>query len=261
MDSSSLGAQQFHPVQENVPLPDRVAEQLRTMVLNGALRPGERLSNEPELAHALGVSRSTLRAALDRLTHDGLILRRRGIGTFVAGLPRLGENLNTNFGSTQHIRASGAVPGTAELHVEEAPATDRVAECLQLSPDAPVVAIERVRTANGHPVMFSREFVPLALLRAHNCADSPDQISHYLAVKQSLYEFLGQFPALAIHSGVADLQPAQADQLLSERLHTPVGKLLMYIQQVDYTVQGKPVLLSDEYWIADAFSFSVLRSV
>jgi len=70
-------------VKDSVTLPERVAEQLRSMIIKGELKPGVQLPTEPELSVALNVSRGTLRAALDRLAYEGVIIRRRGVGTFV----------------------------------------------------------------------------------------------------------------------------------------------------------------------------------
>lgn len=260
MDHPQPGSQPFHPVQESSPLPDRVAEQLRSMIIDGTLDPGARLSNEPELAKALSVSRSTLRAALDRLVRDGLIVRRRGVGTFVTSQQPVPTNLNVNIGATALICASGASPGIAELTVSQELGNDRVIESLQLDPASPVVAIERVRTANRHRVIYAREFMPAALLHMREPGISPSQLEQSLLAEHSIHAFFRQELGLEVHHGIARLRPAAADGLLANKLQVKPDSLLMYLEQLDYGADGRPLLLSDEYWVADAFTFSVHRT-
>jgi GntR family transcriptional regulator len=260
MDSEQPSTQPFHPVQESLPLPNRVTEQLRSMIIDGTLQPGARLSNEPELANALGVSRSTLRSALDRLVRDGLIVRKRGVGTFVTSQQPVPTNLNTNTGATGLIRASGATPGVAELTVSQQLGDDRVIERLELVPAAPVITIERVRTANNRRVIYAREFMPAALLHMRGDEVPLAHLEQYLTTDHSIHAFFRQVLGLEVHHGVAWLRPATVDTSLASKLHSTENSLLMYLEQVDYDASSRPLLLSDEYWVADAFTFSVHRT-
>ncbi len=253
-------SQRFQPVQGNVPLPDRVTEQLRSMIIDGTLEPGVRLSNEPDLANALGVSRSTLRSALDRLVRDGLIVRRRGVGTFVTSQQPVPTNLNVNTGATGLIRAGGAAPGIAELTVSQELGDDRVTQRLELGPASPVIAIERVRTANTRRVIYACEFIPAVVLHMSGREISLRQLEQSLATDHSIHAFFRQALGLEVHHGLAWLRPATADAFLANRLHLAENSLLMYLEQVDYDASNTPLLLSDEYWVADAFTFSVHRT-
>jgi GntR family transcriptional regulator len=260
MDSEQPSPQPFYPVQESLPLPDRVTEQLRSMIIDGTLQPGTKLSNEPELSNALGVSRSTLRSALDRLVRDGLIVRRRGVGTFVTSEQPVPTNLNVNIGATGLIRASGATPGATELTVSQQLGDDRVIERLELAPAASVIAVKRVRTANNRRVIYAREFMPAALLHMRGDEVLLTDLEQYLATDHSIHTFFRQVLGLEVHHGVAWLRPAAADTSLASKLHLTENSLLMYLEQVDYDASSRPLLLSDEYWVADAFTFSVHRT-
>jgi len=230
------------------------------MIIDGTLDPGARLSNEPELAKALSVSRSTLRAALDRLVRDGLIVRKRGVGTFVTSQQPVPTNLNVNIGATGLIRSSGASPGLAELKVSQELGSERVIESLQLAPASPVVVIDRVRTANGLRVIYAREFMPAGLLHTRGPDVSLSQLEQSLVTDHSIHTFFRQLLGLEVHHGTARLRPAAADGLLARKLQIEPGSLLMYLEQLDYDADGRPLLLSDEYWVADAFTFSVHRT-
>jgi len=90
------------PIRESRLLPRLAVEQFRAMIHSGELPAGSQLPSEPELARMLNISRSTLRAALSYLENEGTVIRRRGVGTFVADRLNLSNNLNINWGNPDH---------------------------------------------------------------------------------------------------------------------------------------------------------------
>jgi len=100
----------------------------------------------------------------------------------------------------------------------------------------------------------------VGLLQNQGHKSSLDELEEFLEAEQSLYSFFKRQLKLEVHHGLARLQPATADHLLAKKLQTQPNSILMYIDQVDYDTHGKPLLLSDEYWVADAFAFSVHRT-
>lgn len=232
------------------PLSFSVRDELAWRITSGAIPPGSRLPTEPQLAEDLGVSRATLREALRSLEEDGFVTRRRGAGTFATHRPRLRNNLDVNFGVTEAIRASGMEPGTAETKVEITPAAPPEAQALDIAAGEPVVTVERVRTADGRRVVFSRDVVSQALVGDDALEGLEDG---------SVYDLLETSAHVAIQHGVVTVEPMSADRSLARKLKIPVGSLLLYLRQVDYDRSGDPVLLSHEYHLGDAFEFSVVR--
>lgn len=229
-----------------------VRQELVKRIDAGEWRPSQRLPSEPDLASSLGVSRATLRDALRSLEEDGFVTRIQGAGTFVTYRPRLRNNLDMNFGVSELIRAMGMRPGSEAARVYQARATDEEAERLALPPGSPVLCLERVRTANGRPVVFSVDVIPRSLF--------PDGTALLERVGQgSVYEFLEREAGAAVRQGVAAIRPAKADRTLAAKLRVPRGTLLLYLLQVDYDTEGRPVLLSHEHHLADAFEITVVR--
>ena len=214
--------------------------------------PGAQLPPEPELAAELGVSRATLREALRSLEDEGLVRRTRGAGTFVADRPRVANNLDANFGVTDAIRSSGMEPGTLHGSVRLEAASADEAERLDLDPGEDVVVVDRVRTADGRPVVLSRDILAAALT-----GEDPALLDRM--ERTSVYEVLERDLGIAIHHGLATFRPTRADGHLASRLDVPRGTLLLYIRQVDFDEQGRPVVSSHEHHLADAFEFSVVR--
>ena len=214
--------------------------------------PGSQLPPEPELAVELGISRATLREALRSLEDEGLVRRTRGAGTFVADRPRVANNLDANFGVTDAIRSSGMQPGTLQGSVRVEAASADEAERLDLEPGEDVVIVDRVRTADGRPVVLSRDILAAALT-----GEDPSLLNRL--ERTSVYEVLERDLGVAIHHGLATFCPTRADGHLASRLEVPKGTLLLYIRQVDFDGQGRPVVSSHEHHLADAFEFSVVR--
>src|SRR5215211_1572876 len=140
-------------------LTEAAQQELLQAIINGTYSPGSQLPTEAELGDLLGVSRTVVREALRTLEDDGLIDRRHGVGTFVREQSIL-KNLNFNFGITEMIKAAGMIPGTGQLAVRHETADGEVAAQLGLAPESQIVLIERVRTADDRPVVYSLDMLP-----------------------------------------------------------------------------------------------------
>jgi GntR family transcriptional regulator len=229
-----------------------VRDELVQRIDQGKFPAGSRLPSEPDLAAELGVSRATLREALRALEGEGLVRRRRGSGTYVAEQPRVANSLDINFGVTDAITNAGMKAGIAQARHWTEPASNAEADRLGLEPGQDVLVIERVRTAEGRPVVLSRDLFPSTLV-----GDRPRIVEEML--QRSIYEVLERDLGIVIHHGVARFRPVKADQAVAKRLGVARGQLLLYIWQVDYAEDGAPVLSSHEFHIAGAFDFSVVR--
>jgi GntR family transcriptional regulator len=228
----------------------RVRDELVGRIASGRVEPGGRLPPEPELAEELGVSRATLREALRSLEEDGFVTRTQGAGTYATRRPRLRNNLDVNFGVTEAIRAAGRDPGTAELSVSTEPAAPDDAAELDLSPGDPVVVIDRIRTADGRRVVWSRDVVSAARLPSRKVVGLGEG---------SLYDLLERAGTGAVHHGVVTIEPVVADDALAERLDVEAGTPLLFLRQVDFDRDGEPAILSYEHHVASEFEFTVVR--
>lgn len=261
MTESNTTGKILKPIRESRLLPRLAVEQLRAMIQNGELPDGSQLPSEPELAKALNISRSTLRAALSYLENEGTVLRRRGVGTFVADKRSLYNNLNINWGVTQIIEATGAVPGTSKLQIDVQPASQRLEESLKIPPGTPVVIIERVRTADEKPVSISVDHLAaFRLAPGSSIEESIDHFRLFLKDHQSIYGYFEQELNLPIDHATAWLRPVVADTNIATSLDVPIDSPVLYLEQIDYDSEGNPLLLTDEYFAGDSFAFSVHRS-
>jgi DNA-binding GntR family transcriptional regulator len=236
---------------EKKTLTEIAQQELRQAIARGTFRPGAQLPTESELCQMLGVSRTVVREALRVLEEDGLVARRHGVGTFVRDHPIL-KNLNFNFGITEMIESAGMASGTSYLEIRSESADQEIAEQLRVPVGTPLVTVERVRTADGRPVVYSLDTLPESLLKRA-------EIDPGLFRTQSIYNILQASLGQVIEYGIARLLPVTGPDFVTEKLDLPQGALTLYIVQTDYSPDDEPLVYSREYHLPDAFDFIIWR--
>ena len=142
-----------------VPLYFQVAEQFERAIIDGTIAPGERIANEIALAAELGLSRPTMRQAIQVLVDKGMLVRKRGVGTQVVhGKIRRSVELTSLF---DDLSAAGQKPRTDVIAVGKVPADEDVARELQLTKGADVWSLERLRWVDREPLALMHNFIPV----------------------------------------------------------------------------------------------------
>lgn len=236
---------------ERKTLTDIALGELRQAILGGTFRPGSQLPTEAELCEMLGVSRTVVREALRVLDDDGLVVRRHGVGTFVRNHPIL-KNLNFNYGITEMIESAGAQPGTSHFAIQKENADAEKSKQLRVALGTPLVTVERVRTANGRPVVYS--FDTLTEDRVQQADFDPQML-----LTESIYSILQNSLGQVVEYGIARLLPVAAPGHVTAKLQLPPNALALYIVQTDYSSGDEPLIYSCEYHLPDAFDFMVWR--
>ena len=226
-------------------------QELRKAITGGTFRPGTQLPTEAELCEMLGVSRTVVREALRVLEDDGLVARRHGVGTFVRNHPIL-KNLNFNFGITEMIESAGSQPGTSHLAIKKENADPEKAEQLRVPLGTALITVERVRTADGRPVVYSLDTLTEALVQQAG-------FDPQLLLTESIYNLLQSSLGQVVEYGMARLLPVTAPAHVTEKLQLPKNALALYIVQTDYSFNDDPLVYSCEYHLPDAFDFMVWR--
>jgi len=227
--------------------------------MNGTLTPGTQLPSETELAAELGISRTTLREALNILQQEGTIIRRQGVGTFLTRQPLLPNRLDINLGVTELIQSMGLEAGIGAMDAKTIPADDQCAAHLDVPEGTPLIDLQRIRTADGKPVVLSRDIFPLSLLAQGRHLLTVDRLQDLLRTESSLYKVMQTYLGLTIDYGITKIRPISAEASIAQKLMVPEGSVLMYLEQVDYDAAGQPLLASQEYHVADVYTFSVYR--
>jgi GntR family transcriptional regulator len=227
----------------------RVADQAYRLIADslrrGVYPPGSRLPGERDLSEQLGVSRSTLREALERLADEELLTRSAQRGWFV---PRqvVGEPPSTLQSFTEMVRSRGLVPTTRMLSRASGRATLAQAEQLGVAPASPVLTLTRLRGMNGTPVCVDVSVLPLPLAAPLAEAELDGE---------SLYERLDVLCGIRIGRSAYSVQAEAADAELAQLLDIPAGSPVLLAEEIAYTADGAPVLIGVNRYRGDAYRF------
>ncbi|MDO5663053.1 MAG: GntR family transcriptional regulator [Brachybacterium sp.] len=165
-----------------------LVEELRTLI--GDAETGDAVPSERQLAEQSGVSRMTARKAIDELVREGLLAREVGRGTYVTR-PAISLPLHLT-GFSEDMRTRGLVPSSLVLDIHTEPAGTRNAEAFGIDPTEPVIRLDRVRLADGHP---------FAIERTSLRAEAVPGLAAYDFTHASLYEVLTRDYDIHIDSG------------------------------------------------------------
>jgi GntR family transcriptional regulator len=153
-----------------LPLYHQLEEDLRARIHAGEFAPGALLPTEEQVCTEYGVSRITVRRALDALISQGLIVRRRGVGSFVAE-PKAGVRSVRLAGSLDEFLAASGMLETQMVSLEETVAPAEIAELLQIEKGSPVVRLEALTRLKGAPIGYLNIYFPAEIGRLFEPSD------------------------------------------------------------------------------------------
>ncbi|SPE64176.1 HTH-type transcriptional repressor YvoA [Streptomyces netropsis] len=225
-----------------VPLYFQLSQQLEAAIEQGGLAPGSLLGNEIELAARLGLSRPTVRQAIQSLVDKGLLVRRRGVGTQVVhSQVKRPLELSSLY---DDLEAAGQKPATRVLRNTVEPATARVAAALGVAEGADVVYIERLRLAHGEPMAHLRNHLPVGLLDLGG--DALEGTGLYRLMRSA---------SITLHSARQTVGARAATAEEGERLAEPTGAPLLTMERTTFDDTGRAVEFGSHLYRASRYAF------
>lgn len=149
---------------DNTPLYLQLAKNLRQHISDGGIDPGNALPSERDLSEMTGMSRVTIRKAIDQLIDEGLLFRKQGLGTFVA--PRIETPSSTLSSFSDDALRRGEMPGVIWMFKNYATPTEEEAGALEISSKTEVARLGRVRLLGGEPLAIEHAVVVAKFLPA-----------------------------------------------------------------------------------------------
>ncbi|MEU9351878.1 GntR family transcriptional regulator [Streptomyces griseoloalbus] len=225
-----------------VPLYYQLAQQLEAAIEHGVLAPGNLLGNEVDLSVRLGLSRPTVRQAIQSLVDKGLLVRRRGVGTQVVhSQVRRPLELSSLY---DDLEAAGQGPTTQVVRNETVPASADVAAALGLAEGAEVVLLERLRRTHGQPVALLCNYLPSGLLGLDSAR----------LESTGLYRMM-RSAGITLHSARQTVGARSATAQEATRLDEKEGAALLTMQRTAYDDTGRPVEYGTHIYRASRYSF------
>ncbi|GAB2858630.1 GntR family transcriptional regulator [Pseudoduganella ginsengisoli] len=232
---------EFHAdVSDNSPLYMQIARKLSDDVRNGRYQVDQALPSERTLSELLNVSRVTARKAIDQLVEQGLVVRRRGSGNYIA--PRIEQPLSNLTSFSEQLQQRGYTPKSRWLKRAIVTASADEQMSLALSPSSKVARLERLRMADDVVMAYEVSVLP------QHIVPKPE------AIGDSLYAFLestGKAPARALQHIRAMNAPAE----LAQQLEVPEGQAVLFITRIAYLDSGEAVELTHSYCRSDHYDF------
>ncbi len=231
------------------PLPyyEQLAELLRREITDKQAQ-GEpfQLPSENELAEKHGLSRATVRHALDELEHDGWIYRQKGVGSF-APVRRFEQDLTQLVSTTEDMRQRGWPLLTRMVSLQQVPAASHVARALEIGSAAEVYEVCRLRLVDDVPISVQTAYLPAALC--------PKLEENDLAA--SLYQLLESRYGLRLWSGRETLRARGATKHEARLLDVAEGTPVMHAERITYAANGLAVEYLEAIWRGDRYDFKV----
>lgn len=213
-----------------IPAYQRIQSSIRKRIEAGHLRPGDGVASERDLARIHQVSLMTARHALAFLEREGVVERRRGVGTFVAA-PKI--HFNKLMSYTEQMSGRGLTGGSKVLVARTIDDELEAAARLSLPPKSNIIKIERLRVAGDEPFALETCFLP--------AADFPGLVSAPLS-RESLFGLLEREYKTTIAYADEEVDATAADTRTADLFGIPKRDPLLRIRQVIYSTKGRAII-------------------
>ena len=234
-----------------VPLYQQVMDDLKGEIARGVYAAGSRIPSEMELAKSYGVGRITVRRAIEELSRAGYLNRQQGRGTFVCA-PKLKRKIRQKDdvqSFSDACRVNGMEPGARVISRKILPADSTEAQFFGAPVGTDLICVERVRTADGVPVMLENNIY----VYEDNAYLSTAPLSN-----QSIFEFVcnrtGRTPAF---TDPCTLEIACASPEVARLLAVPVGEPLFYMEAFFFDEQRRPFIIGRQRIVGSRYVFDI----
>jgi GntR family transcriptional regulator len=244
------------PLPESSPLPlwFQIAERLRDAISKGEFTPGDTLPSESQLNAIFGISRSTSRAALDKLEQEGLIVRKSGKGSIVVR-PRIDQPANEMLGFSDDMKRRGLKPSYSTLFAGRAKAPMEVAEALGVKVRSSIYQSRRLLKANDAPIGIAVSWLSPTFLQG----GGPPSAT---ALNEgSLYEWLQREFGAKVVRASEYIEAAVVDSEMAAELHLTKGAAVLIIRRQSFGEDNLPIEYAVLYYRADRYRLQLESGV
>lgn len=238
-------------------LADQVEQILVERIKEGKYLPGEQIPTEDQFAEEFQVSRATVRAAFNAMTANNIIVRRHGVGTFVSQAASLTNPLDQSIDFLELIASSGFSASFTEVQARMITPADDVLENLNLGKGQSVFEVHKVFTADGHPVVYSQNYIPEWVFKDRMTAEEITKPG----ATEPFFSFFRDYCRCEIQYYLSDViigMPSDYPHITSP-MNIDQNTPILVIDEIGYDVQDRPVNYAIEYLPGNRMQFSLVR--
>ncbi|HVF47845.1 MAG TPA: GntR family transcriptional regulator [Pyrinomonadaceae bacterium] len=229
--------------EDTTPLHAQICAALRRRIQTGKLKSGQSFPSERELVDLYGVSRMTVRQAVLRLRHEGLIYYERGVGSFVSN-KKVDLHTRNLVGFSEEMNLLGLKPSSRVMKIECEDPPPQIARELQLAPGEKTFHLERLRLADDEPMAYEDTY-----LREKFCPGLKD----WDLKKNSLYQILIDNYGVQMHHASESLEAAIANKFIAKQLGIKVGAPVLLVQRLVFSDTNQPLESARTTYRADRY--------
>ncbi len=222
-----------------------IYETIKHRILEGHYQTNQKLPDGTSLGQEFGCSELTIKKALDILVNDGLVVRKRGSGTYVKR-PLSKEAPMHLYGTKANAAAAGQKLKTKVLNYSVEPASDFLAERLNCEEGDMLFYLIRVRVINGIPSTIEYTYMPINVITGLSKKHA----------ESSVYQYITEELGLKIHSSTMEISVCHADEFEAQELQIAEGDNLVRVEQIAYLDNGDIFEYSNSKHLCSSFKFS-----
>lgn len=222
----------------------QIHNQLREQIEGGKWQVGEKIPAERELATTFGVSRMTLRQAIQTLVDEGVLERRVGAGTYVASR-KVQEKMAGVTSFTDLMKAAGKVATSKTISYHLTVPSQTELEKLQLNAGEQVLRMERIRYGSGVPICYEVATIPAGLIEGFSKEEVTS--SFYRTLAERAHHYPGH--------ATQQVSATNATEKIAEYLKIRRGDALLRMTQISYLQDGRPFEYVHTQYVGSRFEF------
>ena len=230
-----------------IPLYLQIEQKLRELIKRDEYQQGKLLPNEVNLSRQLGISRNTLRQAINKLVMDGLLVRKKGKGTKVAE-PNVSSRVKNWFSFTNEMKAKGIAVRNFELHISWETPSEELAWFFEIPRNKKVLKIVKLRGKIEGPFVYFISFMhPMIGLTGEEDFTKP------------LYELLENNFSIVAKTSKEEITANLADEFIAEKLQLNVNDPVLLRKRFVLDPGGRPIEYNLGYYRGDSFTYTVVN--
>lgn len=235
-------------LKQGIPRHRQISGWVRDQIESGELQADQKLPSENEMAKKFGVSRVTIRRALQTLESDDLIYRCQGIGSFVKDR-RTSHGMMKLTDFMEDMAGAGMAATSRVLKNETVAAEGRSAVALDIREGQKVVRLDRLRLADGEPIAMDTTYLPMFYAQL---------IENFDLETETIYRILEEEYEISVEKGCIRIEAENAGPDLARYLDVIPGAALLRMDRISYTVGDKPVYFQKRYYRPDKIVYELM---